>query len=56
MNQKVARIIVILIIIGLVGGLGLGTILSVFAPGNSSKDRPKTSVEEMKRQAAENKK
>jgi len=52
MNQRVAKIIVVLIIVGLIGGLGLGTVLSVFAPDSrSAKTMNSSSMDEMKRNA-----
>jgi len=52
MNQRVAKIIVVLIIVGLIGGLGLGTVLSVFAPDSrSAKTMNSSSMDQMKQNA-----
>ena len=52
MNRRVAKIVVILIIVGLIGGFSLGTVLSVFAPDSrNAKTMNRSSIEEMKRNA-----
>lgn len=40
MNRKLLKIIVLIIVILVVGGLSLGPVLSIFAPQNSGNARP----------------